>query len=154
MWWIWPVVVAAVVLALVLFWQFVLRTLAKQRELARRTFTEQRPDLEGQFFQAASESGKPRGLRWKEMHWSEEAEFIRDKQSGQIGAIVGVTIQFEAIEGSDMEGVPAVKDSKNASALFVFQQGQWYPTGKTFFNMNPDEAIVHFEKQFERLENE
>jgi hypothetical protein len=153
MWWIWLLGGVVVVLALALFWRFVLTTLAHQGQQARQSFAQQRSHLETQFFTAAAQSGKPRGLRWKELHWGEKLEFVRDRQSGQIGAIVAVAIQFEAVEGSDMEGVPAVKDAKNASAFFVYHQGQWQATGKAFFNMNPDEAVAHFEKQFERLGN-
>ena len=78
-------------------------------------------------------------------------EFVRDKQTGQFAALVGVTIQFEAIEGSDMEGLPAVGNLRNASAVFFYDRGRWQTTGKTVFNLNPDEALAHFAAQYERL---
>jgi len=64
---------------------------------------------------------------------------------------VAVTIQFEAIEGSDMEGLPAVGNLRNASAVFFFQKGHWLTVGKAVFNMNPDEALAHFKNQYERV---
>ena len=118
---------------------------------ARELFKLQRERLEAQFLGAAAKTGKPRGLRWVDCDWEDAAEFVRDRQSGQIAALVGVTIQFEAIPGSDMEGLPAVGNLKNASAVFFFQGGHWQTVGKAVFNMNPDEAVQHFKNQYERL---
>jgi hypothetical protein len=120
-------------------------------ERARRLFQQQRERLELQFFQAAAASGKPRGLRWKAIDWESGAEFARERASGQLAALVGVTIRFEAVEGSDMEGLPAVGNLRNASAVFFFHKGRWRTTGRTVFNLNPDEALAHFGNQYERL---
>ena len=119
---------------------------------ARERFRRQREHLEAAFFQAASTSGKPRGLRWKECEWGDAVEFARDRQAGQLVALVGVTIAFEAIEGSDMEGLPAVGNLRNASAVFSFDGTRWTTQGRTVFNLNPDEAIRHFGNQYERLD--
>jgi len=120
-------------------------------EHARRLFQHQRERLELQFFQAASASGKPRGLRWKAIDWGSAVEFARERDSGRLAALVGITIQFEAVEGSDMEGLPAVGNLRNASAVFFFHQGRWHTLGKAVFNLNPDEALAHFRNQYERL---
>jgi hypothetical protein len=69
-----------------------------------------------------------------------------------LAALVAVTIQFEAIEGSDMEGLPAVGNLRNASAVFFFDRGRWHTTGKAVFNLNPGEALEHFRNQYERVE--
>jgi hypothetical protein len=122
-----------------------------QIESARRLFRRQREHLEWQFFQAASASGKPRGLRWKAIDWGPDVEFARERRSGQLAALVGVTIQFEAIEGSDMEGLPAVGNLRNGSAVFFFHQGRWHTLGRVVFNLNPDEALAHFHNQYEPL---
>ncbi len=152
--WIWWILGGLFVIfgGMVLAFWLMKRYLQAEYQNARQQFDQQRDALKQQYFQVAAASGKPRGLLWKEIHWTPLAEFVRNRKNGQIGAFVGVTIQFEAVAGSDMEDVPAVKDSKNASAFFVFEQGQWHVTNKTFFNMNPDEAIQHFEEQFERME--
>jgi hypothetical protein len=120
-------------------------------ERARRLFVHQRERLELQFFQAASASGKPRGLRWKSIDWGPAVEFARERGSGRLAALASITIQFEAIEGSDMEGLPAVGNLRNASAVFFFHQGRWNTLGKAVFNLNPDEALAHFHNQYERL---
>ncbi len=118
---------------------------------ARSAFAASRPELESQFFHAASATGKPRGLRWKACEWEPGVEFAREKATGNLTALVGVTIQFEAIEGGDMEGLPAVGNLRNASAVFFYHRGRWHTLGKAVFNFNPDEALMHFAGQYERI---
>ncbi|MHB1425679.1 MAG: hypothetical protein ACYC3I_21125 [Gemmataceae bacterium] len=131
------------------FWKWFRR--GSDVEQARRLFRHQREHLELQFLQAASASGKPRGLRWTAIEWEPSVEFARELDSGRLAALVGITIQFEAIEGSDMEGLPAVANPRNASAVFFFHQNRWRTIGKAVFNFNPDEALVHFQNQYQRL---
>jgi hypothetical protein len=119
---------------------------------ARELFQKERQELERLFFQASAASGKPRGLRWKECQWSELIEWVREKRTGQLLALVGVTISFEAIEGGDMEGVEAVGNLRTASAVFFFQDGRWQTGGRVIFNLNPDEAVRHFQSGYERVE--
>jgi hypothetical protein len=127
------------------------RYLSRQLLSARTRFLPQRQELESQFFRAASATGKPRGLRWKACEWSDSVEFAREKQTGNLVALLGVTIQFEAIEGGDMEGLPAVGNLRNASAVFFYDRGRWHTAGKAVFNLNPDEALARFAVQYERL---
>jgi hypothetical protein len=116
---------------------------------ARARFEQRRDHLQSAFFQAASTSGKPRGLRWKECQWQEQIELVRDKQTGQLHALVGVTISFEAIEGGDMEGVEAVGNLRDASAVFYFD-GEWKTGGRVIFNLTPADAVEHFKGNYER----
>ena len=48
-----------------------------------------------------------------------------------------------------MEGLPAVGNLRNASAVFYFQRGHWHTTGKAVFNLNPAEVIQRFKNQYE-----
>jgi hypothetical protein len=134
-------------------WETLLRLLRPRpnAERARDVFVRQRPELERAFLEAAAVSGKPRGLRWKSLEWEPGAVFARERATGRLAALVAVTIAFEAIEGSDMEGLPAVGNLRNASAVFFFHAGRWHTTGKTIFNLNPDEALAHLAGQYERL---
>ena len=118
---------------------------------ARALFAAQREHLEVVFFEAAAASGKPRGLRWTRCEWGDAVEFARERASGQLVALASVTIQFEAVEGGDMEGLPAVGNLRNASAVFFFHGGRWHTTGKAVFNLNPDEALAYFRNQYEPL---
>lgn len=135
-------------------WRPLRRLLREIRiEHARELFNLQRARLEDEFFRAAASSGKPCGLRWNLCEWEQPVEFVRERATGQLAALVGVSIAFEAIEGGDMEGVEAVANLRNASAVFVFDRGHWQTTGKAIFNMNPDEALHHFRNQYERADN-
>lgn len=151
--WVWLLVIVGVLAGLFLILGKPLRRFGKQvqSERARELFKLQRERLEARFLTAAAASGKPRGLRWKECQWESGVELVRERRTGQIAALVGVTIRFEAVEGSDMEGLPAVGNLRNASAVFYFHRGHWDTVGKVVFNMNPDEAAAHFKKQYERL---
>jgi hypothetical protein len=148
MWWIWVVLGVLVLIGLALLGR---RLGGPDLPRARGLFEAQRSQLQAQFFQAAAASGKPRGLRWTACEWAPAVEFAREKATGRLAALAGVTIQFEAIEGSDMEGLPAVGNLRNASAVFFFHAGRWHTTGKTVFNLNPDEALEHFKGQYDRL---
>jgi hypothetical protein len=118
---------------------------------ARESFLLQRERLEQIFFQAAAASGKPRGLRWKQCDFGQNLELARDKHSGDLIGLVPVTISFEAIAGSDMEGVAAVGNLRSASAVFVFRKGHWLTTGRAVMNLDPVEAIEHFHLHYEGI---
>jgi hypothetical protein len=120
--------------------------------LAAARFQQQREHLEADFFQAAARSGKPRGLRWKHCNWEKKVVLARNKKSGELTALVGVTIQFETIEGSDMEGLPAVGNLRQASGVFFWRGGRWRTVGRAVFNLTPVEALAHFKGQYERVE--
>jgi hypothetical protein len=151
LYWIIPVLIALAGLAFFFLRQGRRLDPRVQMESARARFAAEREHLKAQFFAAAAASGKPRGLRWKECQWNELIEWVRDKQSGQIHALVGVTISFEAIEGGDMEGVEAVGNLRNASAVFFLQGGLWQTAGRAVFNLNPAEAVEHFKGSYERI---
>jgi hypothetical protein len=144
-------ILAVGVVAAVLAWR-PLRRFSRQVHLerAREAFRLQRERLEASFVQAAQATGKPRGLAWKDCQFEPEVTFVRDKLSGEIAALMGVTIQFEATPGGDMEGNPNVANLRNASAVFFFHRGHWNTVGKAVFNMNPGEALDHFKNQYER----
>jgi len=146
------VVAAALALGALLGWR-PLRRFGRQVhiERARESFRLHREGLEAKFIQAAQASGKPRGLNWKDCQFEQSIEFVRDKKTGDIAALVGVTIAFEAAVGSDMVGNPNVENLRNASAVFFFHKGHWNTVGRAVFNMNPPEAIEHFKNQYERV---
>jgi len=121
---------------------------------ARESFTLERERLQTQFFQAAAASGKPRGLRWTKCDFDPTVELAFDRQSRQIVALVPVTIEFEAVEGGDMEGLPAVGNQRYASAVFFFERGQWRTAGRAVFNLHPAEALDHFKNVYERIRHE
>src|SRR5262245_20420877 len=153
-WWLAPAVGLVLIPLLVLFWRLGrAQGRGGQLECARRQFQLQREHLEAQFLPIAAAAGKPRGLRWKSCDWESSVVFARERQTGLLVALVGVTIQFEAVEGSDMEGLPAVGNLRNASAVFFYYPDRWQTGGKVVFNLNPDEAVAHFKNQYELIHN-
>lgn len=150
--WVWPALGVALLVGVALW----LRRRGPTLDTAEacRRFHQQREHLEAAFFEAAAATGKPRGLRWVECDWDDPVEFARDRNNGLLTALFSVTIRFEAIPGSDMEGLPAVGNLRNATAVFYFAGGRWQTAGRTVFNLNPDEVLARFGKQFERVELE
>jgi hypothetical protein len=140
-----------VVLLLLLLglWLWRRRQTGMAQALAR--FPAERPALERAFFAAAAASGKPRGLTWVDLEWEPGVLFARERTTGSLAALIGVTVRFEAIPGGDMEGLPAVGNLRNASAVFFFHDSRWHTTGKILFNLNPDEVVDRFGTQYERL---
>ena len=120
-----------------------------ETEHALKLFRLQREQLEAKFFDLASQSGKPRGLKWLEGDWQSEVTFARACDTGLLNAFVGVHIRFEAIAGGDMEGVAAVDTVRDAAAVFHVQNGRWGPGGRVLMNMNPAEAVIRLAGQFE-----
>jgi hypothetical protein len=152
MYWYWLGLAAGGSLLVVLLLEWLRRRYKGALVRARSGFLQQREHLEADFFHAASRSGRPRGLRWINCDWESNVLFARDRQTRQLIALVGVTIQFEAVEGSDMEGLPAVGNLRNASGVFFFERGRWRTIGKVVYNLNPDETLEHFHEHYERIE--
>jgi hypothetical protein len=140
----------AAFLLLVAVWLLLRRRGQLSPTEARRQFQQQREHLEADFFRIASTTGKPRGLRWIDCEWEQALEFARDRLSGKLTAIASVTIRFEAIEGGDMEGLPAVGNLRSASGIFLHDGRRWFATGRVVFNLNPPEVLARFPQQFER----
>lgn len=134
-------IVAAVIAALA--WRR--RLHRKRRALARESFPHLRPQVERQFMEAASASGKPRGLRWKQIRFHEGHLFASDRVSGALYALVGATISFEAIEGGPMEDVEAVDNLRAGTAVFVFRNGEWTTEGRAVFNLMPEETLERYQ---------
>jgi hypothetical protein len=152
--WFWVMIAVVVVgaMLLLLCWRPLNRFGRQvQLERARESFRLQRERLEAVFVRAARNSGKPRGLLWKDCQFESGVELVRDRKTGEIAALVEVLIQFEAVQGGDMEDNTNVDRLRNASAVFFFHQGQWSTVGKAVFNMNPSEAVEHFKNQYERV---
>ncbi len=65
-----------------------------------------------------------------------------------------VTIRFEAVEGGDMEGVAAVGNLRQATAVFHFARGGWHTAGRAVFNLTPAETLEHFKNQYEAIRHD
>ena len=118
---------------------------------ARREFHLQREHLEAKFFELAASSGKPRGLEWTACEFDDDVSYARNRENGDLAALVGVTISFAAIAGGGMEEVEAVGNLRAASAVFVYVDQHWRTDGRAIFNLSPTEAIRHFHQSLEMV---
>ena len=152
--WQWLVGIGAVVLAGVAFTAIPLAKRWQQHEAAHavKQFRQQRERLEARFFDLAQSLGKPRGLKWLDCEWIDTVTFARERQSKLLTAFAAVNIRFEAIEGGDMEGVEAVGNIRDASAVFHYQRGRWGTGGRALFNMNPGEVLSRLNERNEQFE--
>ncbi len=150
--WIATVVGACALLGVAFFvvWRPVrARLRATRYQRARKEFHQQRERLEARFFQLASGSGKPRGLRWISCDFDDDVAYARDRQTDELCALVAVTIGFEAVEGGVMEGVEAVGNLRAATAVFRREGPRWQTDGRAIFNLNPTEAIQYYQENLE-----
>jgi hypothetical protein len=121
-------------------------------ERARKLFHLRREWLEARFFTLAGKSGKPRGLEWVDCDFDDPVSYARDRHTGRLRALVGVTIRFRAIEGGGMEDNPNVGNLRAASAVFHLDGEEWSTDGRVLFNLNPTQAIEHFRQDLEVVE--
>jgi len=128
------------------------RSATKTLQDARDLFHLRREWLEAEFLTVASRSGKPRGLSWSDCEFQNEVAFARERNTGNLRALVGVTVSFEAVEGGGMEDNPNVGNLREATAVFRLDGTKWTTDGRTLFNLNPEEAILHFHKELEFVE--
>ena len=116
-----------------------------------REFARHRESLQRQYFELASSTGLPRGLRWLSCDWLESHVLLRDRTTKQPNLLVSINLRFEAIEGSDMEDVAAVSSIRDACAVFQWQNNAWTSSGRTLFNMNPETAKQRLAASYEPI---
>jgi hypothetical protein len=119
---------------------------------SRRLFHLQRERIEHHFFVLAAKSGKPRGLEWADCEFEDGVSFARDRNTGRLRALVGVTVRFKAVEGGGMEDNPNVALPRAATAVFQLDGDEWTTVGRVIFNLNPTEAIKYHEQELEVVE--
>lgn len=131
---------------------YVRRRKANELAACRQTFMRRREWLEARFLQTAGGRGTPRGLEWVDCDFGNDVAFARDRQNGELTALVSVGIQFRAIEGGGMEDVEAVAQQKSATAVFRCRDHEWTTDGRAIFNLNPLEAIQYYVNELEPVE--
>jgi len=141
--WLLAGALVALVVALTVRWLWHLGR-AVHVERCRELFRLQHERFEEQLVNAASATGLPRGLRWLACRIIGEAVLVRDTATGGIFALVPVQIDFEPVEGSDMDGVPAAREPRQATAVFTFHAGSWTTAGRVVFNHTPEQTVGAF----------
>jgi len=117
---------------------------------AHRLFRLQREMLEAKFLDLARMRGVPEGLYWSEIEWDDEVKFVRDRDTGQQAALVGITIYFER------EADRSTSDSfdpppHDATAVFHYVHGRWMTQGRALLNLDPEAALARFRDKYEPI---
>jgi hypothetical protein len=137
-------------------WQLVCRYLRHRRQLswlrARALFRLRREWLEAAFVTMGSESGRPRDLVWADCEFADSVLFVRHRTTGELRALVGATISFEASPGNGGDSVEAVCAVRPATAVFCYERGVWRTDGKAVFNLSPHETIRRYRHELEVME--
>ena len=84
--------------------------------------------------------------------FQDEVAFARDRTTGELRALVGVTIRFKAVDGGGLEDNPNVNNLRAATAVFRMERLTWATDGRAIFNLNPAEAIQHFQHELETVD--
>ena len=121
---------------------------------ATQTFEGCRNSLQQMFLNAASATGKPRGLIWKECDLHDGQLFAHDRVANEIYALAGVTICFEAVVGGEMEEVEAVGNLRCATAVFAHRDGTWTTDGRVLFNLEPHEALQRYSESLQPISSQ
>lgn len=155
----WIIAVAAVLLLIaggvggIFAWQrWKLRSAEARMVRARGSFHLRREWLEARFVSLYSQGGAPRGLECIDCDFENNVTFARDRHSGQLRALVGVTIGFKAVEGGGMEDNPNVGNLRVATAVFHFDGAEWTSSGEPKFNLNPAQVIAHYPQELEMVD--
>jgi hypothetical protein len=146
---IWIFVAALVILGVVIWLTIRPKLFARWVRRAGSEFARNRKSLESRFFAAASTSGKPRGLRWKQCAFQDGVVLARDRANGELVALVAVTIGFEAVAGGGMEEVEAVANLRAATAVFTNNGRGWTTQGRVVFNLEPREVLDRYRESLE-----
>jgi hypothetical protein len=150
---VWPLLipVAGLLMLLAAWWLFRMGR-EVQAERARESFRLQHERLTEVFLKAAAQTGKPRGLRWVSCTFTGAFVLVREIQSRKLAALVPAILQFEPLPDGDMLDVPAATQPRPATVVFHFRKGEWISEGRALFNLNPEQALALFAKEYEPLD--
>jgi hypothetical protein len=120
---------------------------AADRARARDRFLANLPALASEFRSAAGRHGKPRGLVWLDCELADDIVLAVDRSTGQLRALVSVTIRFEAVPGGELEDNPNVDQLRAATAVFLYDGGTWRTEGRAVFNLDARQTLEHFQHE-------
>jgi hypothetical protein len=148
----WWALSAIVVLAAFAAWMwFSLRRVMPQSRVteARRAFHRQRERLEAKFVRIGSSPAKPDTPRWADCEFEDDVTFAKNRATGELTALVGVTIEIEDLADWASRSGDAVGHLRAATAVFRFQRDHWETDGRAIFNLTPAEALRRYQRDLE-----
>jgi len=120
----------------------------------RRDFHRQRERLEAKFVQLGSYPMKRDTPRWNDCDFEDDVAFARNRSTGELTALVGVTLAMEDLDDRSTKNGEAVGNLRAATAVFRFHRGHWETEGRAIFNLTPVEAIRFYHRDLEMIGQE
>lgn len=120
---------------------------------ARRDFHRQRERLEAKFVQLGSYPANRDAPRWMDCDFEDDVAFARNRTTGELTALVGVSIEIEELD------IPSARSGEEtspraATAVFRFLGNRWDTDGRAIFNFTPTEAIRFYQRDLEMIGHE
>jgi hypothetical protein len=119
---------------------------------ARNLFHLRREWLEADFVKLASRAIEESGVVWSDCDFEDEVAFATARTNRQLCALVAITIYLVPSEKGEDAGVRGSARRREATAVFHFDGRRWFTEGRTIFNLNPLEAIEHFQHELEMVD--
>ena len=120
--------------------------------LARQLFRRRREWLEAEFLSLASGTARPRELVWSNCEFANDVAFARDRGTGQLRALVGITLRLDVPGGKLFPVGGVLKTARLGTAVFHFDGQRWSSDGRAIFNLNPKEAISRLRHEMELVD--
>jgi hypothetical protein len=119
----------------------------------RRDFHRQRERLEAKFVQLGSYPTNRDTPRWMDCDFEDDVAFARNRITGELTALVGVSIEIEDLDGPSA-GSGEETSHRAATAVFRFLGNRWETDGRAIFNFTPAEAIRFYQRDLEMIGHE
>jgi hypothetical protein len=148
-WWI-PLALA--VLAILAVWlRRPLRSAAREARLsqARKWFHQQRERLEAKFLRLATAQPGPDNLRWTDCDFEDSVAYVRNRRTGELSALVGVTMILEGGGQSPASAGDLMRNLRAGTAVFRLDRDRWETEGRVILNLSPSEAIRAYQHDLE-----
>ncbi len=116
---------------------------------AKRRFHIQREWLEAKFIQLAESHANPDAPRWADCTFADDVSYVRSRTTGELSALVAVTITAENPDRSFPNSGDAVGNLQAGTAVFRFDRDHWETDGRTILNLSPNEAALHYGNDYE-----
>jgi hypothetical protein len=121
---------------------------------AKHDFHAEREWLEAKFIQLAASQAAPDALRWSDCTFADDVAYVRNRSTGELSALVAVTIATEAGNTAARSNADAVGNLQAGTAVFRFDGRHWATDGRAMLNLSPNEAIQRFHDDLEMVDEE
>jgi alkylation response protein AidB-like acyl-CoA dehydrogenase len=111
---------------------------------AQRDFHIAREWLEAKFVQRAGMQ-----ISMAECTFDDDVAYVRSRSTGELSALVAVTIFTETSGPSSYVTGDAVGNLQAGTAVFRFDGHHWVTDGRAILNLNPHETIQQFQNDLE-----